>query len=502
MTKRKITDISAGEGGYGLRSSGYNKKFRALDKPIRDRILAMFAPKTGERAKVQPNVPYPCPANNPFKGYTVLIDGDDHASIRHKKHTDKPLKPSRNGQVKLYFTNASDGSRQKRMVSYRKVVFSFVYPEWCMEQFNVDMFNPHGQSCGMIHVDHIDEVAMGGTDLDRVSNWQLLIARDNTLKSHVINKTRHVKKGQTQSRAFRLCLVGGGKQDEKDEGREEVKESSYQSFNSTEDPAIKAFVRDDGEDPTTANTHDVHRGHLCAMLNGKQKKVGVRGRQGYFVVAHPDDVRDQGQQRADFGGRALSPAIIETLGKNFTDQTSACKLLFHADGRVYGNKGQIARGKTNSREQYNLMRMYNNEYMHTLVYYAHCDNALAERQRQETNDLVIAHKEQNPLTYLLFPCNPKTRAIAHHALPLPDMTFDAFKALSDTEQRSIRVLYSNHAETLRLDTQSENRQESAQSRLDLTQAPHSYQIHVHQLDQEKQKNARVGIVQKKPDTGW
>jgi hypothetical protein len=176
-----ITDISGGrDGGYGLGSNGYNDTFLALDKPTRERILATFAPKTGERPKVQPNVPYPCPANNPFKEYMVLIDGDDHASIRHKKHTDKPLNPSRKGQVDLCFTNASDGSRQNRKASYRKVVVSFVYPEWCMQQFNVDMFNSHGQSSGMIHVDHIEEVAMGGTDLDRVSNWQLLIARDTT----------------------------------------------------------------------------------------------------------------------------------------------------------------------------------------------------------------------------------------------------------------------------------------------------------------------------------
>jgi hypothetical protein len=260
-----------------------------------------------------------------------------------------------------------------------------------------------------------------------------------------------------------------------------VKESSYQSFSSSYDPAIKAFVRDDGEDQTKTCTHDVHRGSLRKMLNGKLTRVGVRGREGYFVVAHPDDVRDQGQERANFGGRALSPAVIKTLGKQFKDQTSPCKILFHADGRVYGNKGQIARGQSNSRQQYDLTRKYNNEYMHTLVYYAHCDNALAARQRQQkANNLVIAHNEQHPLTYLLFPCDPKTRAIAHHALPLPNMTFDAFKALSDMEQRSIRVLYSNHAETLRLATQKENRQESVQSGRELENTPHSYQIHRHQ----------------------
>jgi hypothetical protein len=32
-------------------------------------------------------------------------------------------------------------------------------------------------------------------------------------------------------------------------------------------PAIKAFVRDDGEDPTKANPHDVDRGALRDMLN-------------------------------------------------------------------------------------------------------------------------------------------------------------------------------------------------------------------------------------------
>jgi hypothetical protein len=75
---------------------------------------------------------------------------------------------------------------------------------------------------------------------------------------------------------------------------------------------------------------------------------------------------------------------------------------------------------------------------------------------------VSAHNEQHPLTYLLFPCDLEdTREIAHHALPLPNMTFDAFKAPSVTEQRSIRVLYSNHVETLRLATSySENTQES------------------------------------------
>jgi hypothetical protein len=62
------------------------------------------------------------------------------------------------------------------------------------------------------------------------------------------------------------------------------------------------------------------------------------------IYSHPDDVRDQGQERADFGGRALSPAVIKTLGKKFTDQTSASKLLFHSDGRVYGNKGLSGRG--------------------------------------------------------------------------------------------------------------------------------------------------------------
>jgi hypothetical protein len=69
-----------------------------------------------------------------------------------------------------------------------------------------------------------------------------------------------------------------------------------------------------------------------------------------------------------------------------------------------------------------------------------------------------------------FSCDPKTRAIAHHALPLPDMTFDAFKALSGTEQRSI-------VETLRLYTQAENVQESAEPRLEPEKTPHSYQIH-------------------------
>jgi hypothetical protein len=234
----------------------------------------------------------------------------------------------------------------------------------------------------------------------------------------------------------------------------------------------------DREDTTAIN--GVDQASLRALLCGKVKRVAVPGRPGVFIEAHPDDVRTEEQEQADFGGCALSPGLIRTLGRKFQNKKSANKLLFHGDGRVFDNKGQITRGQTNPWDQYSLVLVYNDESMHTLVYYAHCDDALAARQRQKTNDLVIAHDEQHTLTYLLFPCNPKTRAIAHHAQPLPDMTFDAFKALSVTEQRSIRVLYSNHAETLRLATQTENRQESEQTRQELAKAPHAYQIHVHQ----------------------
>jgi hypothetical protein len=114
--------------------------------------------------------------------------------------------------------------------------------------------------------------------------------------------------------------------------------------------------------------------------------------------------------------------------------------------------------------------------MHTLVFYAFHVDAVEQRKKQQDNDLVIAHQEDHPYSYILFPCDPETRAVDLHADPLPPMTFVEYKELSDLEQRSIRVMYSNHVETLSLVTRAEN------TRNNLTCAPECYQIHHSQLE--------------------
>jgi len=146
-------------------------------------------------------------------------------------------------------------------------------------------------------------------------------------------------------------------------------------------------------------------------------------------------------------------------------------------------------GVTSSRYPYRLWRTHNNTSMHTLVYYAHYggeEDVLNHRRSQGEQKLVVAHDESHPLTYLLFRCDPKTRTIDHHAMPLPGMTFEEFKELPFTRQQSLRVLYSNHADTLRLATTHENNQESKQTHVDLRCAHPLYQIHAHQIMLQRQ----------------
>ena len=64
------------------------------------------------------------------------------------------------------------------------------------------------------------------------------------------------------------------------------------------------------------------------MLNGKRNRVGIPGQKGWYVQAHPDDVRDQKTGRLEFGGECVSPDITKTFGKNPKKQESVSKIYF------------------------------------------------------------------------------------------------------------------------------------------------------------------------------
>ena len=284
-------------------------------------------------------------------------------------------------------------------------------------------------------------------------------------KSQKVNTEPQVKMGKTRSRAFRLCVLGG------------AEDGPYQTFRSMHDPTIATFAAGN----TSIVGITVNQGNLSAMLNGKGKRVGIRGRPGMYIQAHPDDVRDQAHERRAFGGKCLSQDVIDLLGTTFKAYKKACKLQFQSGGSLYTNTGQITRGQIDPKLKYDVVRKFNNEYLHTLIYYAHAGaDALSERQRQEKNKLVIAHDEKHPLTYCLFRCDPITRAVANDARVLPPMTLATFKTLPKSEQDTYRVLYSNHAETLELVEQKDNRSESAKTHKNLAHANQVYQIHVFQ----------------------
>jgi hypothetical protein len=321
-------------------------------------------------------------------------------------------------------------------------------------------------------VDHVVEVALGGMDV--FSNWQILSGPSNSIKSNAVNKYRNVKTGKTKSRPFRIRLV------------HTTHHGAYRLFDSTYDPDIDVFAAHG----TTNRNISVHKAHLREMMNGKRKRVGVNRRPGYFVVAHPDDVRTQAIERKDFGGQSLPQDFIDDLGHGFKSKKGATRLLFHMDGRVYNNTGQITRGYVDPRTPFGLVRVFSGTKMHTLLYYSHIkkvhgvhDNAspaLVQKRLQKTHGLVIAHDESHPLTYILFRCHPGTRKIDHCSQPLDNLTFDEFMTLSDTEQRSLRVMYSNHVDTLRLATSQENTLESTRTHSDMYNAHQLYQIHMYQ----------------------
>ena len=127
--------------------------------------------------------------------------------------------------------------------------------------------------------------------------------------------------------------------------------------------------------------------------------------------------------------------------------------------------------------------------MHTLIYYAHIKKgtdiddespALVQKRIQKTSGLVVAHDESHSLTYILFRCDPGTRKIDHCSQPLDNITFAEFMTLPEEKQRSLRVMYSNHADTLRLATSQENNLESTRTHSNLQSAHQLYQIHMYQ----------------------
>jgi hypothetical protein len=295
----------------------------------------------------------------------------------------------------------------------------------------------------------------------------------NTIKSHTENKERHVKKGKSLSYAFSLNLI---KFENGKRSGPFVELESYQKFSSAVDPAITAFAGG-----------TVHKGSLCNMINGKnkQKMAGVTGREkGVYVQIHPDYVRNQKQERKDFGGKTLDRKFIhDALGSFFSEKKSTHKLLFNTDGEVYNNMGQITRGHIPG-EPFGLVRTVNGEYMHTVIFFAHVPNMSLEQKIAMKNnpDLMIAHDESNPATYVMFKCTPdKYRHVDIHAKPMdPPFTYAEFMELTVPEQKSVRVMYSNRAETLRSATQQENREESAKSMAHLENMRDLYRIHCYQ----------------------
>jgi hypothetical protein len=356
------------------------------------------------------------------------------------------------------------------MVIFLKLAMASLYPGLSMKQFGTPLFDATtGQSCSMITVDHIKEKVQHN-GMDALANLQLMCGSHNSSKSHTENKERQIKKGKSQSNAFLLRLIrylngkGSGPY---------LELATYTKFKSTNDTAaITAFAGG-----------TVYQGNLSAMINGKLKKVGVQGRgKGVYVQIHRDYVRDQEQERKDFNGKTLERKFMDdALCHAFRDKKSAHKLLFNTNGEVYNNNGQITRGKIPTSDPFGLVRVLNNEYMHTLAFFAHnvCDMTMEQKIVMKNDEkLMIAHKESNPATYTMFECTPvKKRHVDIHAKPMdPPLTYSEFMQLTVPEQKSVRVMYSNRAETLSSATYEENQKESAESMANLENMHDLYRI--------------------------
>jgi hypothetical protein len=458
---------------YGLGSNGFSDTFRKKSKAEREAILDKFSPEAiGFKPKTEfSKDPYPCP--KPFQDYRLIVNSGTDNYFVHKDRPNYTIrKPTNGNQVCLCI---DEGSGEQIMVNFLKLALASLYPDLSMRQFGTPLFNETtGQSCGMINVDHIKEKAQhGGTD--GLSNLQLMCLSHNSSKSHTENKERHVKKGKSKSYAFPLKLIKflNGKR-----SGPFVELKTYQKFKSTHDTAAI----------TTFAGGTVYQGNLRDMINGNQNKVGVKGREkGVFVQIHPDYVRDQEQERKDFDGKTLDRKFIdEALGTAFREKNSAHKLLFNADGEVYNNKGQITRGTIPNGDPFGLIRMLNSEYMHTLVFFAHNISDMSLEQKiamKNDSDLMITHKESNPATYVMLECTPNKRHVDIHAKPMdPPLTYDEFMELPVTEQKSVRVMYSNRADTLRSATKQENNKESAESMAKLDNMHDLYRIHCYQRE--------------------
>jgi hypothetical protein len=269
---------------------------------------------------------YACPENGVFKKYFVRVDENDNASIRHIDRPDVTLAPDIDGrQVGLSFVDGK-GNNTSKTVNFRKVVFAFMYPDACMEKFKFDMFDQDGKSSASIHIDHIIGRKQGGTE--KVSNLQLLPARENSKKSHLDNPNMHAKIGATKSNPFEVAIISIV------DGKTMI--GPYIKFKSLCDPWILETTK------TACGNNDVtvDIGYLNRLINGKGKRTRIGGSNKFFVV-NPDSVRDQDKARREFGGKKLLQAIIDTTGKAFKKHKGADKLLFRIDGQMYNIKGQI-----------------------------------------------------------------------------------------------------------------------------------------------------------------
>jgi hypothetical protein len=457
---------------FGRGSSGYSDAFRKKPQAEREAIMDKFRPETiGFTPMTEfSKDPYPCP--KPFQDYRLIVNsganGTDNYFVHKDRHIGKKIRKPMNGGTMVSLS--IDGSNGEYiMVNFLKLAMASLYPDLSMKQFSTPLFNEvTGQSCGMITVDHIDEKAQhNGTDA--LCNLQLMCGSHNSSKSNSENKECHIKMGKSQSYAFYLRLIKflNGKR-----SGPFVELATYAEFKSTHDTAaITAFAGG-----------TVYGGHLNAMINGKLKKVGVKGREGVFVQIHPDYVRDQEQERKDFNGKTLDRKFIDdALGPAFRAQKSAHNLLFNTNGEVYNNKGKITRGNIPTGDPFGLIRKLNGEYMHTLQFFAHNvpNMSLEEKITMKKNPkLMIAHKESNPATYVMFECTPdKNRHVDIHAKPMdPPLTYDEFMQLPVPKQKSVRVMYSNRAETLRSATYEDNNKESAESMADLENMHDQYRI--------------------------
>jgi hypothetical protein len=468
---------------FGRGSSGYSKEFRKKSKEEQDQILEEFSPQVIGFTPMTEFTQEFYACKKPFQNYRLIVV--DNGADCYFVHKDRLLgrqirKPTgASNQIGLSFFDAAGGSgkedQQKKKVvvpvRFFKLVLDSLYPDLCMRQFGTPMFNEDtGKSCGMLTVDHIKELGNGGDH--HLSNLQLMCTGHNSRKSQSENKERHVKMGKSKSRSFLMRLVS-----RKGEHSGLVELESYQKFSSTHDTdTITAFAGG-----------TVYQGNINAMINGKVELVGVKGREeGVYVQIHPDDVRDQKQEHKDFGGKTLDREFIEeALGDKFSKQKSAHKLLFNTNGQVYNNKGQVTRGNIHPRKPFGLRRTFNAQHMHILHFFAHnVPNMSLEEKIAMKKDpkFLIAHDESNPATYVMFECTPdEKRHVNLHTEPMdPPLTFSQFMQLIVPKQKSVRVMYSNRAETLRLATSEENNQESVESMANLEKMHDLYRIHDYQ----------------------